>query len=51
MFNVFYILNLGLSEEEEYEGPVYGKLAERGGTIVQRWRWPRDEPFHPNAIA
>ena len=23
IFNVFYILNLGLSYEEEYEGPVY----------------------------
>ncbi|HHZ81645.1 MAG TPA: hypothetical protein EYN28_00445 [Flavobacteriales bacterium] len=23
-FNVFYILNLGLSYEEEYKGPVYG---------------------------
>lgn len=29
VFNVFYILNLGLSEEEDYQGPVYGKLAER----------------------
>ena len=27
LFNVFYILNLGLSEEEEYHGPVYGALA------------------------
>ena len=25
LFNVFYILNLGLSYEEVYEGPVYGK--------------------------
>jgi len=24
VFNVFYILNLGLSEEEGYRGPVYG---------------------------
>ena len=24
VFNVFYILNLGLSEDEEYEGPVFG---------------------------
>lgn len=24
-FNVFYILNLGLSYEEEYKGPVYGR--------------------------
>lgn len=29
VFNVFYILNLGLSEEEDYKGPVYGKLPER----------------------
>jgi hypothetical protein len=27
VFNVFYILNLGLSEEEGYRGPVYGALA------------------------
>jgi hypothetical protein len=27
LFNVFYILNLGLSEEEGYQGPVYGTLA------------------------
>jgi hypothetical protein len=27
VFNVFYILNLGLSEEEGYRGPVYGVLA------------------------
>lgn len=25
VFNVFYVLNLGLAYEEEYEGPVYGK--------------------------
>lgn len=25
VFNVFYILNLGLSYEEDYKGPVYGK--------------------------
>ena len=25
VFNVFYILNLGLSEEEDYQGPVFGK--------------------------
>ena len=24
LFNIFYILNLGLSYEEEYIGPVYG---------------------------
>ena len=31
VFNVFYILNLGLSEEEEYQGPVYGLLASKKG--------------------
>ena len=25
VFNVFYVLNLGLAYEEEYHGPVYGK--------------------------
>jgi hypothetical protein len=25
LFNIFYMFNLGLSYEEEYEGPVYGK--------------------------
>jgi hypothetical protein len=25
VFNVFYILNLGLSEEEDYLGPVFGE--------------------------
>lgn len=25
VFNVFYILNLGLSEEEDYLGPIYGQ--------------------------
>ena len=25
VFNVFYVLNLGLAYEEEYQGPVYGK--------------------------
>ena len=29
VFNVFYILNLGLSEEEEYQGPVYGTAASK----------------------
>ena len=24
VFNIFYILNLGLSEDEEYQGPIYG---------------------------
>ena len=27
VFHVFYVLNLGLSEEEEYQGPVHGKLS------------------------
>jgi signal peptidase I len=26
LFNIFYILNLGLSYEEEYVGPVYGNV-------------------------
>lgn len=38
VFNVFYILNLGLSEEEGYRGPVYGVLASnedsRASTMV-----------------
>ena len=25
VFNIFYILNLGLSEDEEYQGPVFGQ--------------------------
>jgi hypothetical protein len=25
-FNVFYVLNLSLSYQEEYEGPVYGQI-------------------------
>lgn len=29
VFNIFYILNLGLSEEEEYKGPVYGLLSSK----------------------
>ena len=24
VFNIFYMLNLGLSEEEDYQGPVFG---------------------------
>ncbi|MFZ6051676.1 DUF5684 domain-containing protein [Halocola ammonii] len=28
LFNIFYMFNLGLSYEEEYEGPVYGKPIE-----------------------
>jgi hypothetical protein len=31
VFNVFYILNLGLSEEEGYRGPVYGALSSKEG--------------------
>ncbi|MDA0945728.1 MAG: hypothetical protein RLZZ314_1753 [Bacteroidota bacterium] len=31
VFNVFYILNLGLSEEEDYVGPVYGNLRTQPG--------------------
>jgi hypothetical protein len=27
VFNVFYVLNLGLSYEEEYEGPAHGKAS------------------------
>ena len=26
VFNVFYVLNLSLAYQEEYEGPVYGKM-------------------------
>ena len=39
VFNVFYILNLGLSEEEDYEGPVYGMLATVRRSITRKWRW------------
>ena len=28
LFNIFYMFNLGLSYEEEYEGPVYGRPIE-----------------------
>ena len=28
VFNVFYVLNLGLAYEEEYKGPVYGAQKE-----------------------
>lgn len=28
LFNIFYLFNLGLSYEEDYEGPVYGKPIE-----------------------
>ena len=31
VFNMFYILNLGLSEEEDYVGPVYGNLRTQPG--------------------
>jgi len=30
LFNGFYILGLGLSYEDEYKGPVYGKTKEDG---------------------
>lgn len=26
VFNIFYVLNLSLAYQEEYEGPVYGKM-------------------------
>jgi hypothetical protein len=29
VFNVFYVLNLSLAWQEEYEGPVYGKSTRR----------------------
>ena len=29
-FNVFYVLNLSLSYQEEYKGPVYGQIKESG---------------------
>ena len=29
VFNVFYVLNLGLAYEEEYKGPVYGAQKEQ----------------------
>ena len=29
VFNIFYILNLGLSEDEEYQGPVFGQVLEK----------------------
>ena len=34
VFNIFYILNLGLSYEEEYEGPVYRKSLAKSKTGV-----------------
>lgn len=34
LFNGFYILNLGLSYEEKYYGPVYGKSAAEGNKEV-----------------
>lgn len=30
VFNIFYILNLGLSEDEEYQGPVFGQDMVKG---------------------
>lgn len=29
VFNVFYVLNLSLAYQEEYQGPVYGSAARR----------------------
>jgi hypothetical protein len=33
VFNVFYVLNLSLAWQEEYEGPVYGKSAQRTSNL------------------
>ncbi|MGB0165693.1 MAG: DUF5684 domain-containing protein [Luteibaculum sp.] len=33
LFNGFYILNLGLSYEEEYKGPAYGKENSSGSAL------------------
>lgn len=33
VFNVFYVLNLSLSYQEEYQGPVYGTAARRGSSL------------------
>ena len=30
LFNVFYVLNLSLSYQEEYQGPVYGQFNDAG---------------------
>ena len=32
-FNVFYVLNLGLAYQEEYEGPVYGTAPKSSGAM------------------
>jgi len=33
LFNVFYVLNLSLAYQEEYEGPVYGTTARQGSSL------------------
>lgn len=33
VFNVFYVLNLSLAYQEEYQGPVYGTAARRGSSL------------------
>ena len=33
VFNVFYVLNLSLAWQEEYEGPVYGKAARQSSGL------------------
>ena len=33
VFNVFYILNLSLAWQEEYEGPVYGKASRQSSGL------------------
>ena len=43
VFNVFYILNLGLSEEEDYLGPVFGE-ARREVNNATHMAWRRDAP-------
>ena len=33
VFNVFYVLNLSLAYQEEYQGPVYGSAARHGSPL------------------
>ena len=33
LFNVFYVLNLSLAYQEEYEGPVYGSAAKSASNL------------------
>ena len=33
VFNVFYVLNLGLAYQEEYQGPVYGSAPKASGSV------------------